>query len=93
MNPRINDQPEICNRISRLLFSGPTRFYLPKVGALGDIDIKICRGCGGAVRIIAYIEGPADISESPANAGHTNSVNRPQAIWLLRSSYAFLGAS
>ena len=25
MDPRINHHPEICNRIKRLLFSGPTR--------------------------------------------------------------------
>jgi hypothetical protein len=34
MDLRINDQPEICNRISRLLFSGPTTLDYPLRGSV-----------------------------------------------------------
>ncbi|MEN8133034.1 MAG: hypothetical protein ABFS45_23215 [Pseudomonadota bacterium] len=36
---------------------------LPKIGALGDIDIEICRACDGAVRIIVCIEDPVVIEK------------------------------
>jgi len=39
------------------------RSVVPKVGALGDIDISTCDVCGSAVKVIASIEAPVVIKQ------------------------------